>query len=115
MSISDVKIVKKILNYIEKINSLKNSIEKKETILKEEYMIYDLYSFYLAQIGEEAKKLTEEFISVNNQIERKSIKGLRDKIVHHYGYIDTFKINEIIKKDIPKLKKFCKKILNKIN
>lgn len=56
-------------------------------------------------IGEAVKNLPELFRKKYPKIPWKKISGTRDRIIHHYFGIDLNIVWEIIKKDLPSLKK----------
>ncbi|MBI2647167.1 DUF86 domain-containing protein [Candidatus Woesearchaeota archaeon] len=56
-------------------------------------------------IGEASKNLPENFREKYNEVEWKRIAGTRDKIIHHYFGIDLNTVWDIVKKDLPDLKR----------
>ena len=62
-------------------------------------------------IGEAAKKLDDEFKSVNHHIEWKKIAGTRDKLIHDYFGIDYDIVWDIIQTKIPDLDYFLKEMV----
>ena len=69
--------------------------------------------FQYSTIGEAAKKLSNDFINENDKVAWKSIKGMRDILVHAYGSIDIVTIWKTSKQDITPLKNYCEEILDK--
>jgi len=65
-------------------------------------------------IGEAANNVTKHFQNIYNDIEWRTIIGLRNLLVHEYFGIDEEIVWGIIKKDIPKLQKEVKQILEQI-
>ncbi len=65
-------------------------------------------------IGEAANNFTEHFQKLYNEIEWRTIIGLRNLLVHEYFGIDEEIVWGIIKKDIPKLQEDIKQILEQI-
>jgi len=65
-------------------------------------------------IGEAANNITEHFQKIYNEIEWRTIIGLRNLLVHEYFGIDEEIVWGIIKKDIPKLQEEVKRILEQI-
>ena len=55
-------------------------------------------------IGENAYKLSKEFIAAHAEVEWNDIEGLRHVLVHDYYSVNMKIIWGIIQKDIPKLK-----------
>jgi len=65
-------------------------------------------------IGEAVKNLPVIFRNKNPDILWKEIAGTRNVIIHDYSGIDTNLVWEIIKTDIPELKRRITKILDSI-
>lgn len=55
----------------------------------------------ILQIGELARRLTSEFIVSNSEIPWRSIKAMRNIVVHAYGSISIPDVWETIENDIP--------------
>lgn len=72
----------------------------------------ELSCFHILQIGELAKGFSQEFLSRNNQMPWKNIKGMRDVIVHGYGKIKEGKIREVVSKEIAPLHNYCQSIID---
>ena len=61
-------------------------------------------------IGEASKNISAEFKDKYNEVPWKEIIGTRDKITHHYFGLNLDVIWEIVKENLPDLKKKLKKI-----
>ena len=104
--------IKHIMESIENIESFskglsKNKFEKDR--LKQSAIIREIEI-----IGEAVKNLPIEFTVKYPYVEWSKIAGTRDKIIHHYFGIDLDIIWDIIKHDLPDLKKEIKKILEEL-
>ena len=62
-------------------------------------------------IGEAVKKLPEDFRDKHSALDWRAIAGTRDKLVHDYFGIDYEIVWDIVKNEIPNLKKYVKQIL----
>ncbi|MBI4268315.1 DUF86 domain-containing protein [Candidatus Uhrbacteria bacterium] len=56
-------------------------------------------------IGEATKCLVEEFKSEHSEIPWRNIAGMRDKLIHEYFGVDLELVWEVVKKDLPELKR----------
>ena len=65
-------------------------------------------------IGEASKNLSNNLREKHKEIEWNKIIGARNRIIHKYSDVDLDIVWEIIKKDIPKLKKQIEKIKEKL-
>ena len=59
--------------------------------------------FYLLQIGELARTLSDAFKEAHRDIPWKQIRGLRNMVAHNYGHVDFEIIWSIVQEDIPEL------------
>ena len=99
----DIPYIQHIADAIRDIESFTENLNKSEFIkdnLRQSAVIRQL-----EVIGEATKNISAKFKKKYQQIEWKDIAGTRDKIIHHYFGINLDIIWDIIKKDIPKLKK----------
>ena len=62
--------------------------------------------YNLQCIGENAYKLTREFVTSNPEIDWASIEGLRHVLVHDYYTVNMEMVWNIIEKDLPELKRW---------
>ena len=66
-------------------------------------LLMDSIMFRLVQIAENGEKLTNTFKELHKGIKWKAIKGMRNRIVHDYGFIDMTIIYDTITNSIPEL------------
>ena len=59
----------------------------------------------LEVIGEAVKNIPLSFRHNYPKVEWNKIAGLRDKLIHHYFGVDLSTVWDVIKEDLPKLKK----------
>lgn len=107
----DLPYLNHILDAIKDIEESINKISRDDFINKKD--IRDANIRRLEIVGEAVKKISIEIKKKYPQIKWQKIAGLRDKIIHHYFGVDLIIVWDIIKKDIPILKKQIGKI--KIN
>ena len=104
----DKIILEHIIAYAEKIErSIQRFGNDFQTFL-DDADFRDAVSMNILQIGELAKKLSDEYVKeTSNQMNWKAIKGMRDFFAHDYGSMDIERIWETAIEDIPQLKAFC--------
>lgn len=100
-----------VLESIDKIESFVKGIPK-EAFLRDELRKSAVVR-EIEVIGEAVKNLPVGYYVKYPYIEWKDIAGTKDKIVHHYFGIDFEVVWEIVKEDLPQLKKEVKEILQK--
>jgi len=106
--------------YIEHILLSINQIDKYlgkatyEYFLENE-MMRDAIALQIGIIGEISSKISDEIKNSYNFILWADIKGMRNKIFHDYFGINFLMMWDVIKNDLPKLKKDMLKILEDLN
>jgi len=98
-----------ILDSIERIEDHTKNVS--EVKFFEDLKTQDAVVRRIGIIGEAVKNLSASFRSKHLEIPWKEIAGTRDVIIHDYSGIDTDLVWKIIEKDIPKLKKQIKELL----
>ncbi len=100
-----------ILDNVEKVESFSGNVSKDE-LNNDELRQYAIVRA-IEIIGEAVKNLPSSFKNKHSNISWRDIVGTRDKMIHHYFGVDLNIVWGIVKKDIPKLKKEVKDILEK--
>ena len=103
MKKDDLVFVRHILDSMNRIDSFSKGVSKKEFLANEEKQSAIVRQIEI--IGEAVKNLSEHFRKRHPNIPWKYIAGTRDKIIHHYFGIDLDAIWDIVKWDLPKLKR----------
>ena len=67
----------------------------------------------LEVIGEATKKISSEFRTAHPEIPWRGMAGLRDKLIHGYGYVDVHQVWDIITNMVPRLHTQMAVLLNK--
>ena len=75
--------------------------------------LQDVNAFRILQIGETANDLSEHFKNTFAEMPWHKISGFRNIIAHEYGNIEPETLWNTIKLDIPKLRDYCTKIIQK--
>ena len=100
-----------IYDAIERIEDYTKDIKKAQ--FKENKMMQAAVIREIEIIGEASKRINEEFKLQYTQVPWKQMAGMRDKVIHDYFGVDIEIVWNTINKDIPLLKSYFKKILNK--
>ncbi len=109
---NDLAYIEHILESIGAIMNFSKGINKKKLIsnrLKQSAIVREIEI-----IGEAVKNISKNLKDKHKEIRWKEIAGTRDKMIHHYFGVDMNIIWDIIKKDLPDLKKKILKIKGKI-
>ena len=103
-----------IHDILENIELIEDSTEKiSSSKFKLDRLLFDATMRRLEIIGEAVKNIPESFRNKYPVVPWKKISGLRDILIHAYFGIQSEIIWNIIKKDLPELKKQIKEILEK--
>lgn len=81
----------------------------KEEIEAEELLI-DSVMFRIIQIAENNSRLTDQFKAEHSEVPWIAIKGMRNKIVHDYGYVDLTIVYDTVIHGIPEIYEKLKSI-----
>lgn len=73
----------------------------------------DACELKIIQIGEIVSALSDEFKEAHPEIPWRNIVGTRNIITHDYGVLSNAKVWNMIKDDIPELRRFCLEQINR--
>ncbi|MCX6822164.1 MAG: DUF86 domain-containing protein [Candidatus Aenigmarchaeota archaeon] len=104
--------IKHILESIERIEEYVKEISEKQFF--EETQVQDAIIRRIEIIGEATKNLPNGFRKKHSEVPWNEITGARDKLIHGYFGVDLDLTWDIVKKDLPELKKKVEKILKEI-
>lgn len=107
--------------YKDYLEDIIDSIEKIEEFTKGKSLKYfnkDYKTFFaviraLEIIGEAAKKIPNDVRNKYKEIPWSKMAGMRDKLIHEYFGVNKKVVWKTIKKDVPAIKPWIKRILNK--
>ncbi|MCL5011552.1 MAG: DUF86 domain-containing protein [Candidatus Marsarchaeota archaeon] len=108
----DIFYLKHILDAITNVEESLKKLSKKHFLKNKD--VRDANVRRLEVIGEAVKNISNKLKHNHKEVEWKRIAATRDKIIHHYFGIDFEIVWNIIKKDLPKLKKQVKKIKSEL-
>lgn len=100
-----------ILESIAEIENFIRNISEKE--FENDTKTQDAVIRRIEIIGEATKNLPSAFKNKNPQIEWREMAGMRDKLIHEYFGVDLDLVWEVVKNDIPKLKKQILELVEK--
>ncbi len=104
-------IIQKIIMYINDVENFIQNMNMK--LFFEDKKTITACAFTVSQIGELSKEISEETQEKYKYIPWKSIKGMRNKIVHDYENVDLSVLWGTIKQSLPELNSELKDILEK--
>ncbi len=97
------------------LQSIKNIEEDTAGFSKEQFLsrrtIQDAVIRNIEVMGEAAKNIPDDFRRKYESVPWKEIAGTRDKVIHGYFGVDLNIVWDVIRADLPKLKKEIKHIL----
>ncbi len=109
MKSKDRIIIQKIIGYINDIESYIDGLKAKEFLGDKKTIT--ACAFSVSQIGELVKEIDEETMEKYKTIPWKSIKGMRNRIVHDYENVDLSVLWGTIKESLPELKEQLEDII----
>jgi len=104
----DLVFIEHILDSINAIKKFSRNLTKKKLMsdrLKQSAIVREIEI-----IGEAVKNISENLKDKHREIEWKEIAGTRDKMIHHYFGVDLNIVWDIVKINLPDLKKKILKI-----
>ena len=74
-------------------------------------VLIDSIMFRLVQVAENSDKLTTTFKTEHKELPWREVKGMRNRIVHDYGFIDLTIIYDTVIHGIPEMYEQLEKLL----
>lgn len=105
----EIIFIRHIIDNISKIEKFSKDISREE-LMNDELRQYAIVRA-IDIIGEAVKNLPKDFKENNEDIPWKDIVGTRDIMIHKYFGVDFGAVMDIIKNDLPDLKKKLKKFV----
>jgi len=109
----DIFPLRNIISYCEDIEDVIDRFGDEEDFIEDKHY-RDLCSFYINQIGENIKALSEGSTEKYSKIRWRGFRETRDDIAHKYHKVDVEKIWYTITEEIPALKEACEELLREI-
>ncbi len=96
------------MNAIKDIENFAKNLNFKSFVGNKEKFYATVYCLQI--IGEAVKNISEEIKEKYQDIPWHKIAGMRDRLIHGYFTVDSERVWETIKRDLPPLKKAITKI-----
>ena len=114
MNHRDRTICEKIIGYCDEIDSTNEAFKNDKGVFysdKDGFIYRNALAMPTLQIGELSKNLSEEFTKKYPGVPWSPIKGMRDKLAHHYGKLDKDMLWETTHGETGELREYLKSIL----
>lgn len=94
--------------FVEKIKTdlefvIEHTVGKTRDEIEADELLIDSIMFRIIQVSENSGKLTEQFKEAHRDVPWLAIKGMRNKIVHDYGYVDLTVVYDTVIHGIPEM------------
>jgi uncharacterized protein with HEPN domain len=99
MNDKDLSIIRKLVAYAQDIGRFSAGLDFHDFMADKKTV--SACAFIIGQMGEIAKNISEETQEIHPEIPWKSIRGMRNRIVHDYENVDFSVMWTTIRKDIP--------------
>lgn len=107
MEHKDVFLLETIVEFCDRIINNTDSPDMTCDFFENNLDLIDQCAFRIEQIGENAKDLSDVFKDNSPEIEWGKIVAFRNIIAHAYGTVNAKILWDIVRNDIPELRKFC--------
>jgi uncharacterized protein with HEPN domain len=108
----DLSIIRHILDYCYEIEQTVFRFGNNTESFYSDKIYRNAVAMSILQIGELAGRLSAEFTAIHSDIPWRNIRAMRNIVAHAYGSISIPDVWDTVTNDIPKLRDYCKKILN---
>lgn len=109
MNSRDRIVLQKIAAYCEQIRQTHAFFHDDQELFfdeREGFVYRNSVAMPVLQIGELAKRLSEDFLSENKAVPWRAIMGMRDIFAHHYGSVDYQELWQTTHEDVLELSRF---------
>ena len=113
---ADLQRLFHIVKWCRKLQLIGDDVQTYEQFsAKKNYREVELSAFYIGQIGEHARTLSDEMKSTLSDIPWKQIVDMRNKLIHNYDAIRTDMVWNVITDDANALAERCLEVLRSEN
>ncbi|MBQ9020096.1 DUF86 domain-containing protein [Candidatus Saccharibacteria bacterium] len=113
MDSRDVFLLEMIITYADELKSAISDYSIDEQVIEDNASFRGMVAFFVLQIGEISRSLSDQFKEAHPEVEWGMIAGMRNTIVHSYGKILPDILWSTVISDIPKFRDFCAKQIGK--
>jgi len=107
----DLEIIRHIRRYCGEIEETIAFFGNDEDVFLNNAIYRNAAATPVEQIGELAKRLSDDFLSTHPSVPWRAIKGMRTWFAHQYLTMDRKIMWKVIQEDIPVLKDFCEGVI----
>ena len=103
---ADLQRIFHIVKWCRKLKAIRDDVQTYDAFIdKKNYRMVDLSAFYIGQIGELARNLSDDMRKTLSDISWRQIIAMRNILVHNYYEADSQIIWEVITENAPALAK----------
>lgn len=107
----DIRILEHIISYCAQIDETIQRFGDSQEIFQTDAIYRNAAALCILQIGELVGNLSEDFRAEHSDVPWRQIRAMRNIVAHKYGTIDPDTTWEIIREDIPALRKYCQAVM----
>ena len=113
---ADLQRLFHIVKWCRKLEAIGSDAQTYENFIsRKNYRLVELSAFYIGQIGEHVRNLSDEMKAELSDIPWKQINDMRNILIHNYGKSRKETIWQVIMEDAPVLAEQCLEVLRTEN
>ena len=113
---ADLQRLFHIVKWCRKLQAVGDYVQTYENFIDDKnYEKVDVSTFYIGQIGEHARNLSDDMRATLSDIPWRQIISMRNKLIHNYDTIRTDMVWGVITDDAPALAERCLEVLRTEN
>ncbi len=107
----DISVLRNILRYCGELDLINREFRFSLPAMRESAIYRNAAAMCILQIGEQTKYLSQEIKNKHSGMPWESIRHFRNFLAHQYAELDSETLWDTAVDDIPKLRKYCEKII----
>ncbi|MBE8950487.1 MAG: DUF86 domain-containing protein [Quinella sp. 3Q1] len=113
---ADLQRLFHIVKWCRKLQIIGSDVQTYENFIsRKNYQLVDVSAFYIGQIGEHVRNLSDEMKSELSEIPWRQINDMRNILIHNYGKIRKEVVWSVITEHAPILAEKCLEVLRAEN